>query len=73
VGPAEFKIQIKFRTAPNLILSRHYHPSLQIFETTYQEMWFEVRNKLCHWSVFQFEMEFELKGVEFLSNFDCGT
>jgi hypothetical protein len=75
VGPAEFKIQIKSKTAPNLIPSKHYHPSLKKFEINYHETWFELRNKLCHWSFFKFEKQFELKirelkGVEFLPNFD---
>jgi hypothetical protein len=34
---------------------------LQKFEINYQEMWFELRNKLCHWSFFKFKKEFELK------------
>jgi hypothetical protein len=75
VGPAEFKIQIISKTAPNLIQSKHYHPRLQKFEINYHEMWFELRNKLYHWSFFKFKKEFELKimelkGVEFLPNFD---
>jgi hypothetical protein len=70
VGPAEFKIKIKSKTAPNLIRSKHYQPSLKNFEIKYQEAWFELRRKICHWSFFKFEMKFELKireskGVDF--------
>jgi hypothetical protein len=61
VDPAEFKIQIKSKIALNLIPSKHYHPSLQEFEINYHEMWFELKNKLCHWSIFKFKKEFELK------------
>jgi hypothetical protein len=75
VGPTEFKIQIKSKTTPNLIPSKHYHPCLQKIEIKYHETSFELRNKLCYWSFFKFEKEFELKnrelkGVEFLPNFD---
>jgi hypothetical protein len=34
----EFKIHTKIKSAPNLIWSKHYHPSLEIFEIKYQEM-----------------------------------
>jgi hypothetical protein len=62
VGSAEFKkIQIKSNSAPNLIRSKHYTPSLQKFETKYHETWFELGNKLCHWSFLKCEKEFELK------------
>jgi hypothetical protein len=61
VGPAEFKIKIKSKTAPKLIRSKHYHPSLEKFEIKYQEVWIELGSKLCHCSFFIFEMEFELK------------
>jgi hypothetical protein len=60
-APCEFKIQIKSKMAPNLIRSKHYHPSIQKVEIKYQETWFDVRNKLCHWSFFKFEKKFELK------------
>jgi hypothetical protein len=75
VGPTEFKIQIKSKTTPNLIPSKHYHPCLQKIEIKYHETWFTLRNKLCYWSFFKFEKEFELKnrelkGVEFIPNFD---
>jgi hypothetical protein len=74
-NPAEFKIQIKSKTAPNLISSKHCHTSLQKIEINYHVMWFELRNILCHCSFFKFENDFELnirelKGVEFLPNFD---
>jgi hypothetical protein len=52
---------MKFKSAPNLIWSKHYHPRLQKFEIKYQETWLEVRKKLYHWHFFKFEMKFELK------------
>jgi hypothetical protein len=66
----EFKIQTNIKSAPNLIWSKHYHPSLKKIKENYQETWFDVRNKLCHWSFFKFQMEYELKireskGVDF--------
>jgi hypothetical protein len=64
VGPAEFKIKIKSKTATKLIRSKHYHPSLEKFEIKYQEVWIELGSKLCHCSFFIFEMEFELKNRE---------
>jgi hypothetical protein len=70
-GPrANLKLKSKPKSAPKLIRSKRYYPSLQHFERKYQEMWFEVRNKLCHWSFFKFEKEFELKireskGIDF--------
>jgi hypothetical protein len=51
----EFKIQTKFKSALNLIRSKHYHPRLQKIEIKYHAMWFDVRNKLCYWSSLEFE------------------
>jgi hypothetical protein len=58
---SKFKIQIKSKSSLNLIRSKYYNSYLQNFEIKYQETWFEVRNKVCHWRFFTFEKEFELK------------
>jgi hypothetical protein len=64
-GPIlNLKFKQNLKSSPNLIWSKHYHPSLKQLEIKYQEMYLELRNKLCHWSFFKFEMEFEPKNRE---------